>query len=169
GFMRSGPRNVGVQHSYGGPHLVTVRDFGKSELLGVLPEKPATIRLPATKGVRYDLLRGGIASAELEAGPTKPVLIVTRESRISRLGVDKDLKITLRDEHDQPVELSVVRAEVIDPAGHLVRHYSANLTVRDGGASFEIPFAINDAKGTWRVQVRDVISGLTAATPIVRA
>ena len=32
-----------------------------------------------------------------------------------------------------------------------------------------IPFAINDAKGRWRVQVRDVISGLTAATSITRA
>jgi hypothetical protein len=169
GFMRTAPRNVGVQHNFGGPHLVTVRDFGSSELLGVLPEKPATIRLPETKDVRYDLLRGGIASAELESGPTKPVLIVTRKSRISKLGIDKDLKITLDDEHGSPVDLSVVRVEVIDPHGHPVRHYSSNLTVRDGAASFHIPFALNDAKGTWRVQARDVISGLTAATSIVRA
>jgi len=41
--------------------------------------------------------------------------------------------------------------------------------VRDGGASFEIPFAISDTKGAWRVQVRDVLSGLTAATSVVRA
>ncbi|MFL6353783.1 MAG: beta-galactosidase [Bryobacteraceae bacterium] len=169
GFIRSGPRNVGMQHDFGGPHLVTVRDFGSSELFGILPEKPAAIRLPETKGVRYDLLRGGIASPEMESGPTKPVLIVTRKSRISKLSVDKNLKVTLRDESDQPVDLSVVRAEIIDPGGHLIRHYSSNLTVRDGAASLQIPFAINDAKGTWRVQVRDVISGLTAATSIVRA
>ena len=169
GFMRTGPRNAGVQRDFGGPHLVTLRKFGNSELIGVLPEKPATIRLPETTAFRYDLLRGGIAAAAVEAGPDKPVLIVTRKSRISKLTIDKSLKITLRDEHDQPVDLSVVRAEVIDPDGHLIRHYTLNLTVRDGGASFEIPFAISDTKGAWRVQVRDVLSGLTAATSVVRA
>jgi hypothetical protein len=168
GFMRSGPRNVGVQRDFGGPHLVTVRDFGHSELTGVLPEKPARIRLPEARGFRYDLLRGGIAAAELDAGPDKPVLIVERQSRIAKLSIDEDLNATLRDEHDTPVDLSVVRAEVINPDGHLVRHYSSNLTVRDGKASLQIPFAINDAQGEWRVQVRDVISGLTAATFITR-
>ncbi len=169
GFMRTGPRNTGVQRDFGGPHLVTVRKFGNSELIGILPEKPATIRLPETTAFRYDLLRGGMAAAAVEAGPDKPVLIVTRKSHISKLTIDKNLKITVRDEHDQPVDLSVVRAEVIDPDGHLIRHYTSNLTVRDGGASFEIPFAISDTKGAWRVQVRDVLSGLTAATSIVRA
>jgi hypothetical protein len=169
GFLRTGPRNAGVQRDFGGPHLVTVRKFGSSELIGVLPEKPATIRLPETTAFRYDLLRGGIAAAAVEAGPDKPVLIVTRKSRISKLTIDKNLKITLRDEHGQPVDLSVAHAEVIDPDGHLIRHYSSNLTVRDGGASFEIPFAISDTKGAWRVQVRDVLSGLTAAASVVRA
>lgn len=169
GFTLTGPRNVGVQRDFGVPHLVTVRDFGSSELLGILPEKTTTIRLPATEGVRYDLLRGEIAPAELESGPTKPVLIVTRKSRISRLDIDKNFQISLRDKHDQPVDLSVVRAEVMDPSGRVVRHYSPNLTVREGKASLEIPFAINDAKGAWRVQVRDVISGLTAAKSIRRA
>jgi hypothetical protein len=169
GFTLTGPQNVGVQRDFGGPHLVTVRDFGSSELLGILPEKTTTIRLPGTEGVRYDLLRGEIAPAELESGPPKPVLILTRKSRISKLDIDKNLQITLRDEHDQPVDLSVVRAEVMDPDGRMVRHYSSNLTVRDGKASLEIPFAISDTKGTWRVRVRDVISGLTAATSITRA
>lgn len=169
GFTRSGPRNVGVQRAFGSPHLVTIRDFGGSKLLGILPDKPATIRLPAMKGVRYDLLRGGIAPEELESGPTKPVLIVTRQSRISKLGIDKDLKISLHDEHGDAVDLSVVHAEVIDPDGRLIRHYSSNLTVRDGAASLQIPFAINDSKGTWRVHVRDVISGLTTTTSVVRA
>ncbi|HMJ60512.1 MAG TPA: beta-galactosidase, partial [Bryobacteraceae bacterium] len=168
GFMRSGPRNIGVQHDFGGRHLVTVRDFGHSELTGVLPEKPTAIRLPDTKAVRYDLLRGGIAATELEAGPDKPVLIVERKSHISKLTIDKDLNVTLRDERDTPVDLSVVRAEVMDPDGRLIRHYSSNLTVRDGEASLQIPFAINDAKGLWRVQARDVISGLTAATFLTR-
>jgi len=89
--------------------------------------------------------------------------------RIRGTGIDKDVKISLHDEHGDPVDLSVVHAEVIDPGGRLIRHYSSNLTVRDGAASLQIPFAINDANGTWRVQVRDVISGLTATTSVVRA
>ena len=36
-------------------------------------------------------------------------------------------------------------------------------------SSLQIPFAINDANGTWRVQVRDVTSALTATTSVVRA
>jgi hypothetical protein len=168
GFVRSGPRNAGVQHDFGGPYLVTVRDFGQSKLTGVLPEKPTTIRLPDTQAVRYDLLRGGIAARELETGPDKPVLIVERKSRISKLAIDEDLTVTLRDEHDMPVDLAVVRAEVIDPDGRPIHHYSSNLTVRDGKASLQIPFAISDTKGVWRIQARDVISGLTAATFITR-
>ncbi|HEY3457591.1 MAG TPA: hypothetical protein VGK64_23640, partial [Bryobacteraceae bacterium] len=168
GFVRSGPRNVGVQRDFGGSYLVTIRNFGQSKLTGVLPEKPTTIRLPDIQAVRYDLLRGGIAARELEAGPGKPVLIVERKSRISKLAIDKDLTVTMSDEHDTPVDLSVVRAEVIDPGGRLIRHYGSNLTVRDGKAAFRISFAISDVKGVWRVQARDVISGLTAATFITR-
>ena len=168
GFVRSEPRNVGVQHDFGGTYLVTVRDFGQSRLTGVLPEKAARVRLVDTKAISYDLLRGGIAAAELEAGPDKPVLIVERKSRISKLAIDNQLHVTLRDENGAPVDLSVVRVEVFDPAGRSVRYYSANLTVRDGQGSFQIPFAISDTKGAWRVHARDVISGLTAETVIVR-
>ena len=32
----------------------------------------------------------------------------------------------------------------------------------DGKAEFATPFALNDSNGNWKVQVRDVISGLTA-------
>jgi len=80
------------------------------------------------------------------------------------LAIDKGLNITLLDEHRAPLDLSVVRVEVFDPAGHLVRYHSGNVTVRDGHASFEIPFALSDAKGEWRVRARDVASGLTAET-----
>ena len=173
GFVPTGPRDVGVRHDFGGPHLVTIRNFGESTLTGVLPERATTIRLPVTKSARYDLLRGGPAAPELEAGLDKPVLIVERKSQISKLAINKDsngkdLKITLHDEQDTPVDLSVVRVEVIEPDGRLARHYSSNVTVRDGKASFEIPFALSDAKGRWRVHARDVISGLTAETVITR-
>ncbi|HVP46904.1 MAG TPA: beta-galactosidase [Bryobacteraceae bacterium] len=169
GFVRTGPRDVGVERNFGGPYLVTIRDFGESRLSGVLPEKATTIRLPESKAVRYDLLRSGLAAPELEAGPEKPVLLVERKSHIARLAIDKGLNITLLDERSAPVDLSVVRVEVFDPGGHLVGYYSGNVTLRDGRASFEIPFALSDAKGDWRIRVRDVVSGLTAETVITPA
>jgi hypothetical protein len=48
----------------------------------------------------------------------------------------------------------------------MVRYYSGNVTLRNGRASFVIPFALSDAKGEWRVRARDVVSGLTAETVI---
>ena len=96
------------------------------------------------------------------------MLIVERKSRISKLAIDKDLHVTLRDESGAPVDLSVVRVEVFDPAGRLSRYYCSNLTVRDGQGQFQIPFAISDAKGAWRIHARDVISGLTAETVVTR-
>ena len=62
----------------------------------------------------------------------------------------------------RPVDLSVVRLEVFDPNGRLVRHYSSNVTVRNGRAEFKIPFALSDTPGDWRVRARDVVSGLVA-------
>jgi hypothetical protein len=42
------------------------------------------------------------------------------------------------------------------------------VTVQDGAANLEIAFAVNDAKGAWRVRARDVISGLTAEAKVDR-
>ncbi len=66
------------------------------------------------------------------------------------------------------MDLSVVRVEVIDPAGRLARQYSGNVTVKDGRAAYQIPFALSDASGAWRVRARDVISGLTAEVVVKR-
>ena len=62
----------------------------------------------------------------------------------------------------------MVRVEVFDPAGKMARHYSGNVTVRNGRAAFHIPFALNDAPGAWRVRARDVVSGLTAERSLRR-
>jgi hypothetical protein len=168
GFVRSGPRDVGLKRDFGGPFLVTVRDFGRHRLTGVLPEAPSKVRVPASKGVVYDLLRGGLAGMEIDAGPDKPALLMERKARIARLAIDANLKITLYEDAGAPVDLSVVRVEVFDPAGNFMRHYSSNVTVRNGTAHIEIPFALSDAPGAWQVRARDVISGLRAETVITR-
>jgi len=60
---------------------------------------------------------------------------------------------------DQTPGDHVVRLEVVDPSGAVARHYCANLLTAAGVADVSIPFAPNDAVGTWTVTVRDLISG----------
>ena len=165
GFERTGPRDLGLKRDFGGEFLVTIRDFGTSRLTGLLPVKATTVRAPAGA---YDLLRGGPAKAQIEATSEQPALFVERPTRIAKLAIDPNLDLRLTDEAGAPVDLSVARLEVFDPAGRLVRHYSGNVTIRDGRAAYHIPFAVNDASGTWRVRARDVISGLTAEVMLKR-
>jgi hypothetical protein len=165
GFERSGPRDLGLKRGFGGDFLVTVRDFGESRLTGVLPKKATTVHAPAGA---YDLLRGGLAKSEVEASPSQPALFIERSSKIAKLTIGKNLDLRLQDQAGAPVDLSVVRIEVFDPAGRLARQYSGNVTVKDGRAAHQIPFALNDASGAWRVRARDVVSGLTAEVVVKR-
>jgi hypothetical protein len=174
GLLRQKPGPVPVERAFPveGDFLTTVRNFGSSRLVGLLPREKTTVRLPPAQGVRYDLFRGGAADAVYEASPERPVLLVERAARIDRLALEAGDRATvtvrLNEEKGAPVDLSMVRLEVFDPAGRLVRHYSGNVTVREGRAEFLIPFALNDAAGAWRVRARDVASGLVGEVVIRR-
>lgn len=163
GLQVSGPADIGLKRGFGGEFQVTVRDFGNSRLIGLLPKTAAKATLPKANGVVYDLLGTGE-----DASPERPVLLVERATKIAALKITPNQRISLVDEKGAPVDISVVRVEVRDPAGRVVRHYSSNVTVRDGSAKFDIPFALNDAAGTWKVRARDVVSGLTAEAAIER-
>lgn len=164
GLRHIGPSDFHATPPLGieGQFVRTVRDFGQSRLIGLLPRSATKVKLPAASGPRYDLLRGGLAADELETSPERPVLLLERSSCITNLDVDAGLHIRLTDEHGQPVDRSVVHVDVYDPAGKRVAYYSGNADVVNGTAKFEIPFASNDMPGQWRVHVRDVISGLEA-------
>ncbi|MBI3279571.1 MAG: beta-galactosidase, partial [Acidobacteria bacterium] len=170
GLVRRGPGEVAVTPAFRlpGDFLITVRDFGGSRLIGALPRESCSADLPPAGSVRYDLLRGGIAGARLESSPPSPVLLLERSTRIAKLEITPALALRLTDETGAPVDRSVVHVEVFDPSGKLMRHYSANRTIRDGRASFAIPFALNDPRGKWRIRARDVVSGLTAERALER-
>jgi hypothetical protein len=170
GFKVGQTFSLPVEHNLPqGDFLVTIRDFGQSRLIGLLPKDTVRIPRPAGRGVPYDLLRGQEAAAEIEASPERPALLVERATRTARLEISGALALRLTDAAGKPVDRSVVRVEVFDPTGKLVRHYSTNVTVVDGGARFEIPFALNDPAGRWRLRARDVVSGLTAERVVTRA
>ena len=169
-LIRQAPGPVALKPSFPveGEFLTTIRDFGGSRLVGLLSREARNVALPPTSQVRYDLLRGGIAAVSVETSSERPVLLVERATRIARLSITPALGIELFDENNVPVDRSVVHVEVFDPSGKLARPYSGNVTVKDGRAPFHVPFALNDAAGSWRIRARDVVSGLTAERSIKR-
>jgi hypothetical protein len=170
GVVRRGPGPIDVQPAFRlqNTALISVRDFGASRLIGALPQEGGVVELPPATQIRYDLLRGGIAAGRVEASAESPLLLIERATRITKVEISPALEVRLTDERGAPVDLSVVQVEVYDAAGKRIRHYSRNETVRDGAAKVEIPFAISDARGRWRVRVRDVISGLSAERIVSR-
>lgn len=170
GILRQTPGPIGVKPAFTvpGEALITVRDFGGSRLIGALPKGPMSIPLAATDAVRYDLLRGGLAAPTIEASPENPLLLIERRTRIKKLEITSGLGLKLTDTAGKPVDRSVVYVEVYEPSGKLVRFYSANYTITDGSAKIDIPFALNDESGAWRIRARDVISGITAERTVRR-
>lgn len=169
-FVREGPGDVGIDTRFesGAEGLTTVRSYGNSRLIGFLPKSATEVRLPPAARPRYDLLRGGSAPDRMTVSPSQPLLLLERDTRITSLTIDRDLNVTLRDDQGRPVDRSVVALRVVAPDGNPVRHYSANIEIRNGAGRFEIPFALSDAPGQWLVEGRDVISGLTARQVISR-
>ena len=163
GLVRRGPGDVGIQPAVPveGKFLRTIRDFGGSRLIGLLPEAKTTVAVPQLKGVVYDLLHGGVAPRSLEASQGMPVLLLERPTRIARLQMDASYGLRLTDEAGAPVDRSVVRVEVFDPKGRMVRWYCSNADIVNGEGRAQIPFALSD-RGLWRVRARDVVSGLKA-------
>lgn len=167
GVLRQGPADLGIRKSVAaaGDALTTVRRFGRSTLLGILPA--AACRIPAASLARpgqavYDLLRGGVAAPELEASPSQPVLLIQRESKIARLEIGADLAVRLTDDAGAPVDRSIIHIEAYSPEGVRVPWYASNLLLENGSAQARIPFALSDGRGEWRIHARDIISGLTA-------
>ncbi|MCZ2155910.1 MAG: beta-galactosidase trimerization domain-containing protein [Bryobacterales bacterium] len=170
GILRQTPGPIRVKPAFAvpGEALITVRDFGSSRLIGALPKAPLSIPLAATDAVRYDLLRGGLAAPTIEASPENPLLLIERRARIKKLEITSGLALKLTDAAGKPVDRSVVHVEVYEPSGKLARFYCANYTITDGSAKIDIPFALNDASGAWRIRARDVISGITAERTLRR-
>jgi hypothetical protein len=160
---RKGPGDIGIKPALNieGAFLRTVRQFGVSQLYGLLPQEKRSVAIPPMEGAVYDLLRGDVAAKTIETGQGAPLLLLVRPKRIAKLELDASLHVRLTDETGAAVDRSVVRIEAYDPQGKLVRHYSSNVFITDGAGRAEIPFALNDT-GTWLIKARDVISGLTA-------
>ena len=61
---------------------------------------------------------------------------------------------------------TVLRLTVRNQAGEIVEHYGANLTARQGKNEYSLDLALNDAPGSWSVELRDVVTGQSATRTI---
>jgi hypothetical protein len=53
----------------------------------------------------------------------------------------------------------VFHVQVEDPTGKVVPQYSGNLLAPERRAEKLLPLAVNDSAGTWKIRVKDVLSG----------
>lgn len=114
-----------------------------------IAEQPTTVELPlpAVEGTVLALLPGEITSLDL----TGPATAST--------GTPWQGNMSLH--CDQPISgLTPVRLTVHDPRG-VATPYGHTLCLRDGRATFTIPFATNDLVGTWDLHLTDLITGKT--------
>ena len=166
---------------------LTVFEDGALRYLGIeqdfrlpsLAEQPAHLVLPAA-AVVYDLRDGRrigsglVREWDLNLSRGRPLLFsllpyAVREVQATMAAAEVTAGAALRLQvsvggGDATVGFHVVRLDVFAPgatAPH--RQYSQNLACPNGAGSAEFPLALNDPPGTWRLELRDIASGVRAA------
>lgn len=123
-------------------------------------EKEVRVILPV-KGHTYDLVTGKYfgnvkeLSKKFSMGQPMALVILPQPIKISRAAVKgASLSFALNHKFD-----SVINIKVYAPNGKEVREYGTNLLLRKGKGGYTIPFALSDAKGSWKAVCKEVISG----------
>lgn len=131
--------------------------------------KQLTLKLPK-EGILYNLVNGKkyswADSVELPFCNSLPVLltVLPREVAIdSAVFQDGVLDVRLNQNLD-----SVIRIQVIRPNGQEFDAYAHNLLIRNGKASWPVPFVNSDPSGEWRLVLTEIISRDSFALPIRR-
>jgi hypothetical protein len=57
-------------------------------------------------------------------------------------------------------EFHVIRCEVVEPGGNRPRYHISNVSAPRGLFKFRLPLAVNAISGEWKIELRDVISGV---------
>jgi hypothetical protein len=79
----------------------------------------------------------------------------------ARAGRDARVRVELAADGGRPGR-HVVRCDVYDPRGKWCSHYSKNLVVERGRGELGLPLAESDPPGSWRIAMRDCVSGRRA-------
>lgn len=92
------------------------------------------------------------------------ILRIRLQSNTVKVGDILDCEMTIIAAGDARVGRHVLRRQFIDPTGEIARHYTVKATAANGKALVSVPLALNEKTGRWRLQVRDVMTGLTGET-----
>jgi len=189
GLWRDLPRIAQVTSRDGSKHPtdyeLVLFESGDARYLGVLhhylnhdENYPVRLKLNEKSHI-YDIREGKYLGegdsidAEVAAGNCK--LFALLPYRVKDLSLDcgeatrgENCRITCEVRTDAGTAgTHVLHLDVFSPDGKRVEHYSSNAIAREGKASFEIPFALNDAAGEWTVVVRDVATGVKSSAKFI--
>lgn len=127
----------------------------------------------------YDVLAGRSLGRRdrltVSLGAVEPAIFALADAPIPFPAVEAPDRLqpgetaTLRVRRTGGSAVHVLRIEVRDPTGAVVRAYSGNLRLAGATASWTLPFALNDAAGVWRVRITDVQTGQSAVSSLAVA
>ncbi|MET0387713.1 MAG: beta-galactosidase trimerization domain-containing protein, partial [Polyangiales bacterium] len=125
-------------------------DVRAGKYLGKLARVPLPLR--ASEAALYARLDQRITRLQLSATAAKRGEPLTAKLKLSATG---------------PVGRHVIHVHVVRPDGTAERLYQRNVVVTDaGGGTLTLHTALSDPPGRWKIQARDVISGLRAETTV---
>lgn len=163
-FQEGGTTIVGLQRDAGGS-AGNRGDMQASESVVVtLPEPSFVYDLRARRNLgntrKIDLVLDANRPTLLSiTSAPSPPLIVKSLDRTS-LGKTVEIRVSRLGESLYPDR--VFHVDVIDPRGRLVPEYGGNLLAANGTAELQIPIALNDPTGIWKIEFRDAGDGQTA-------
>ena len=124
--------------------------------------------------VRASKALGKQTSITVALDPYEPAILAASPVAFSELEISAPWRLRRGDSAQlglslgrrSPAATHILHLDVIDPAGKMVDYYSGNIIASGGRAAKLIPIALNDARGTWTVRAKDVMSGQTKMVTI---
>lgn len=163
-------------------YLGVEQDVSRTRLAELhIPDEKVTLTIDEPAHV-YDVRGGEPVGAgrtdqwEVMLSRGAPHLFALMPYRLA--GVDAD--VSARHDRGEPLEVPIrLSAETEELGAHVVhvsvyapgaeephREYSGTVDCLDGQAEFRIPFALNDERGTWRLEIRDAATGVETAEEV---
>jgi hypothetical protein len=164
---------LALQHDLPASESAEARDAS----LGGSAVSPVALALPGPAFL-YDLRQGkalgSTARLELALDPIAPTILAISDKPLPaptiqgprQLRLGQTGRFSFGFATASPAAFPVLHAEVTDPSGKIIDHYSGNLIAPGGAASLSLPLALNDPAGTWRIRVTDLLSGQTATMAV---
>lgn len=151
-------------------------ETGKIKLLGLLPDKNMKsgniiIHLDTSRHV-YDIRKneylGKGKDVTINVEAWVPAMLALLPGTIDAINADAlhaiepggKIKLRFFVQVSGSMKLnSIASVAVYDPSGKKISYYGSNCNIINNEGEFEFSTALNDKHGTWRIEIREVISG----------